>query len=95
MLIVNKDVLKLRSNPSFICILISILVKVQKDIKVESRITNHSRDSKVLLLNHVVILLYFVVLYVDVQAFPRTVFELKAVLKNPSLCRSQIYCIIT
>jgi hypothetical protein len=44
-----------------VCILVGFLIKVLKDIEVESRITNGSRNSEVLRLNHVVILLHFIV----------------------------------
>jgi hypothetical protein len=44
-------------NLSFICIPNSSLIEVLKDIKVELRITNCHNSSKVLLLNHTVILL--------------------------------------
>jgi hypothetical protein len=40
---------------------ISFLVEVLKDIEVELRITNCNNNSKALRLNHVIILLHFVV----------------------------------
>jgi hypothetical protein len=60
MLVFCKSLCKLLLNPNFVCICIRrVFIKIVKDIKVESRITNYSNNCKVLLLNHFVVLIQF------------------------------------